>query len=92
MQHNRILNASSGVIPIKRTSNLNDELMRCSESRTNSPILMFFQLVHHNRGLIRSTSPDVTTVFDAEMDDTFVETKSNFRKRNFLEGIKITIL
>ena len=90
MQHNRILNASSGVIPIKRTSNLNDELMRCSESRTNSPILCIIT-VHHNRGLIRSTSPDVTTVFDAETDDTFVETKSNFRKRNFLEGIKITI-
>ena len=62
--------------------------MRCRKGRTRCPILMFVQVIHHIQGLMRGTSPEVTTAFHAETDGRFVEIKSNFRKRNFLERIK----
>ena len=74
---------------------MSQEFKRSSEWRTNSPAYLFLWLIQQFQLATRTTSPDMTTVFHAWLDDRFIQIQRNLRRKklhrmnqgpNFLGG------
>ena len=74
---------------------MSQEFKRSSEWRTNNLAYLFLWLIQQFQVATRTTSPDMTTVFHAWLDDRFIQIQRNLRRKklhrmnqgpNFLGG------